>query len=73
MKNMSLIYAATDAAANFARASNQVSLILSKYLDKGKGRYTEKEAIEEIKKEIKYCAKWAEETFDAILTNGINP
>ena len=50
MKNMNLIYAATDAASNFARASNQISLILSKYLDKGEGRYTEEKAIEEIKK-----------------------
>ena len=73
MKNMNLIYAATDAAANFARASNQISLILSKYLDKGEGRYTEEKAIEEIKKEIRFCAEWVEETFDAILTDGINP
>jgi hypothetical protein len=73
MKNINLIYAATDAASNFARASNQISLILSKYLDKGEGRYTEEKAIEEIKKEIRFCAEWAEETFDAILINGINP
>lgn len=73
MKNVNLIYAATDAAANFSKAANHISCILTRYLDEGNGKYSEEEAINKIKNEIKDCITWAEEIFDGILSDGVNP
>jgi hypothetical protein len=73
MKNMNLIYAATDAAANFAKAANQISMILTIYMDEGSKKYSEEETIERIKDVIAETIIWAPEIFNGILTDGINP
>ena len=33
MKNMNLIYAATDAASFYAKTSSEISLVLARYMD----------------------------------------
>lgn len=73
MKNMNLIYAATDAAANFSKAANHISIILTRYMDEGSGKYTEEETIEKIRDIITETIIWAPEIFNGILTDGINP
>lgn len=72
MKNMNLIYAATDAASFYAKASSEISLALARYMDTEKP-VSEEETIEKIKMMISYCNAWMEDVFDGILTNGINP
>lgn len=73
MENMNLIYAATDAAANFSKAANQISMVLTRYMDEGNEKYSEEEAIERIKDIITEAIIWAPEIFNGILTDGINP
>ena len=73
MKNMNLIYAATDAASFYAKVSSDISLILTRYMDV-KNPISEEEAIEKIKTRISYCNDWMEDVFDGILKDGrINP
>ena len=73
MKNMNLIYAATDAASFYAKTSSEISLALARYMDV-EGSVSEEETIENIRKMISYCSAWMEEVFDGILENGeINP
>ena len=73
MKNMNLIYAATDSAQNFAKASAAISLILTKYMDEGSKKMTEEEAIERIRDIISETIIWAPEIFNGILKDGVNP
>ena len=73
MKNMNLIYAATDAASFYAKTSSEISLALARYMDV-EGSVSEEETIEKIRKMISYCNNWMEEVFNGILENGeINP
>lgn len=72
MKNMNLIYAATDAASFYAKTSSEISLALARYMDAEKPA-SEEETIEKIKMMISYCSAWMEEVFDGILKDGINP
>ena len=73
MKNMNLIYAATDAASFYAKTSSEISLALARYMD-AEEPATEEETIEKIRMMISYCNNWMEEVFDGILENGeINP
>ena len=72
MKNMSLIYAATDAASFYAKTSSEISLALARYMDAGKP-ISEEETIEKIKTLISYCNEWMEDVFNGILTDGVNP
>lgn len=72
MKNMNLIYAATDAASFYAKTSSEISLALAHYMD-AEEPVSEEETIEKIKMMISYCSAWMEEVFDGILTDGINP
>ena len=72
MKNMNLIYAATDAASFYAKASSEISLALARYMD-AKKPISEEETIEKIKTLISYCNEWMEDVFNGILTDGINP
>ena len=73
MKNINLIYAATDAAQNFAKASAAISLTLTKYMDEGNKKFTEEETIERIRNIITETIILAPEIFNGILTDGINP
>ena len=73
MKNMNLIYAATDAASFYAKTSSEISLALARYMD-AEDSVSEEETIEKIKMMISYCSAWMEEVFNGILENGeINP
>ena len=72
MKNMNLIYAATDAASFYAKTSSEISLALARYMDVEKP-ISEEETIKKIKMMISYCNEWMEDVFDGILTDGINP
>lgn len=73
MKNMNLIYAATDAASFYAKTSSEISLALARYMD-AEEPATEEETIEKIRMMISYCNNWMEEVFNGILENGeINP
>ena len=72
MKNMNLIYAATDAASFYAKASSEISLALARYMDAEKP-ISEEETIEKIKTLISYCNEWMEDVFNGILTDGVNP
>ena len=73
MKNMNLIYAATDAASFYAKPSSEISLALARYMD-AEDPVTEVETVEKIRMMISYCNNWMEEVFDGILENGeINP
>lgn len=73
MKNINLIYAATDAAANFSKAANQISMTLTRYMDEGSKKYSEEETIERIRDIITETIIWAPEIFNGILKDGINP
>ena len=72
MKNMNLIYAATDAASFYAKVSSKISLALARYMDAEKPA-SEEETIQKIKTMISYCNDWMEDVFDGILKDGINP
>ena len=72
MKNMNLIYAATDAASFYAKASSEISLALARYMDVGNPA-SEEETIQKIKTMISYCNDLMEDVFDGILEDGINP
>ena len=72
MKNMSLIYAATDAASFYAKTSSEISLALARYMDAEKP-ISEEKTIEKIKTLISYCNEWMEDVFNGILTDGVNP
>ena len=72
MKNMNLIYAATDAASFYAKTSSEISLALARYMD-AEDSVSEEETIEKIKMMISYCSAWMEEVFDGILKDGVNP
>ena len=72
MKNMNLIYAATDAASFCAKTSSEISLALARYMDAGKP-ISEEKTIEKIKTLISYCNEWMEDVFNGILTDGVNP
>ena len=72
MKNMNLIYAATDAASFYAKASSEISLALARYMDAEKP-ISEEKTIEKIKTLISYCNEWMEDVFNGILTDGVNP
>ena len=72
MKNMNLIYAATDAASFYAKTSSEISLVLARYMDAEKP-VSEEETIKKIKMMISYCNDWMEDVFDGILTDGVNP
>lgn len=72
MKNMNLIYAATDAASFYAKTSSEISLALTRYMDAEKP-ISEEETIKKIKMMISYCNEWMEDVFDGILTDGVNP
>lgn len=72
MKNMNLIYAATDAASFYAKTSSEISLALARYMD-AEDSVSEEETIEKIKMMISYCNTWMEEVFDGILKDGVNP
>ena len=72
MKNMNLIYAATDAASFYAKTSSEISLALTRYMDAEKP-ISEEETIKKIKMMISYCNEWMEDVFDGILKDGINP
>ena len=72
MKNMNLIYAATDAASFYAKTSSEISLALTRYMDAEKP-ISEEETIKKIKMMISYCNEWMEDVFNGILTDGINP
>ena len=70
MKNMNLIYAATDAASFYAKTSSEISLALARYMDAEKP-ISEEETIKKIKTMISYCNEWMEEVFNGMLTDGI--
>ena len=72
MKNINLIYAATDAASFYAKTSSEISLALTRYMDAEKP-ISEEETIKKIKMMISYCNEWMEDVFDGILTDGVNP
>lgn len=73
MKNMNLIYAATDAASFYAKTSSEISLALARYMDT-EAPVSAEETIEKIRTMISYCNNWMEEVFNGILENGeINP
>lgn len=72
MKNMNLIYAATDAASFYAKTSSEISLALARYMDAEKP-ISEEETIKKIKTMISYCNEWMEDVFNGILIDGINP
>lgn len=72
MKNMNLIYAATDAASFYAKTSSEISLALARYMDAEKP-ISEEKTIEKIKTLISYCNEWMEDVFNGILTDGVNP
>lgn len=72
MKNMNLIYAATDAASFYAKTSSEISLALTRYMDAEKP-ISEEETIKKIKMMISYCNEWMEDIFDGILKDGVNP
>ena len=72
MKNMNLVYAATDAASFYAKTSSEISLALARYMDTEKP-VSEEETIEKIKMMISYCNAWMEDVFDGILKDGVNP
>ena len=73
MKNMNLIYAATDAASSYAKVSSEISLVLTRYMD-SENPLSEEETIQKIKIMISYCNDWMENVFDGILKDGrINP
>ena len=73
MKNMNLIYAATDAASFYAKTSSEISLALARYMD-AEEPVSAEETIEKIRMMISYCSNWMEEVFDGILKDGeINP
>ena len=72
MKNMNLIYAATDAASFYAKTSSEISLALTRYMDAEKP-ISEEETIKKIKMMISYCNEWMEDVFNGILTDGVNP
>ena len=72
MKNMSLIYAATDAASFYAKTSSEISFALARYMDAEKP-ISEEETIKKIKMMISYCNDWMEDVFDGILKDGVNP
>lgn len=72
MKNINLIYAATDAASFYAKTSSEISLTLARYMD-AEEPISEEETIEKIKTLISYCNDWMEDVFNGILTDGINP
>ena len=73
MKNMNLIYAATDAASFYAKVSSEISLALTRYMD-AENPLSEEETIQKIKIMISYCNDWMENVFDGILKDGkINP
>lgn len=72
MKNMNLIYAATDAASFYAKTSSEISLTLARYMDAEKP-ISEEETIKKIKTMISYCNEWMEDVFNGILTDGVNP
>jgi len=72
MKNMNLIYAATDAASFYAKTSSEISLALARYMD-AEEPISEEETIEKIKMMISYCNTWMEDVFDGILKDGVNP
>ena len=72
MKNMDLIYAATDAASFYAKTSSEISLALARYMDAEKP-ISEEKTIEKIKTLISYCNEWMEDVFNGILTDGVNP
>ena len=72
MKNMNLIYAATDAASFYAKASSEISLALARYMDAEKP-ISEEETIKKIRTLISYCNEWMEDVFNGILTDGVNP
>lgn len=69
MKNMNLIYAATDAAQFFAKTSADVSAALARYLDVEEP-VSEEATIEKIRELIDYCACWQMEVFNDILEEG---
>lgn len=69
MKNMNLVYAATDAAQFFAKTSADISMALAWYLDVEEPA-TEEETIEKIRELIDYCASWQMEVFNGILEDG---
>lgn len=71
-KNINLIYAATDAASYFAKASSEISFALSRYMDIEEP-VPEEETIKKIRNLISDCNDWMEEVFNGILTDGINP
>lgn len=72
MKNINLIYAATDAASFYAKTSSEISLALARYMDAEKP-ISEEKTIEKIKTLISYCNEWMEDVFNGILTDGVNP
>lgn len=72
MKNMNLIYAATDAASFYAKTSSEISLALTRYMDAEKP-ISEEETIKKIKMMISYCNEWMEDVFNGILKDGVNP
>ena len=72
MKNMNLIYAATDAASFYAKTSSEISLALARYMD-AENPISEEKTIEKIKTLISYCNEWTEDVFNGILTDGVNP
>ena len=72
MKNMNLVYAATDAASFYAKTSSEISLALARYMDAEKP-VSEEETVEKIKLMISYCNAWMEDVFDGILKDGVNP
>ena len=72
MKNINLIYAATDAASFYAKTSSEISLALARYMDAEKP-ISEEKTIEKIKTLNSYCNEWMEDVFNGILTDGVNP
>ena len=69
MKNMNLIYAATDAAQFFAKTSADISLALTRYIDEEES-VSEEATIEKIRELIDYCANWQMKVFNDILEDG---
>ena len=49
MKNMNLIYAATDAASFYAKTSSEISLALARYMDAEKP-ISEEETIKKLRR-----------------------
>ena len=72
MKNINLIYAATDAASFYAKTSSEISLALARYMDAEKP-ISEEKTIEKIKTLNSYCNEWMEDVFNGILTDGVIP